>query len=173
MWIQIEVHDVKSWTVYNFVVILSGGSCLCVGPYLLMCVCVCVCVCVCLCLCVCVCVCVRACVRACVCACVRAYVFIHGPVLYVCYKIGLVVCKWPLFNLQTIATGWGTAEMVMTKVLPLWVGARGVEFEWTNLQSALDSNINLVRCFILYHNSHTCFYILLNTLMNTEQNVAT
>ncbi|XP_064407746.1 BOS complex subunit TMEM147-like [Halichondria panicea] len=42
------------------------------------------------------------------------------------------------------AVGWGTAEMVMTKVLPLWVGARGVEFEWTNLQSALDSNLNLL-----------------------------
>ena len=40
--------------------------------------------------------------------------------------------------------GWGTAEMVMTKVLPLWVGARGVEFEWTNIQAALESNLNLV-----------------------------
>ena len=46
------------------------------------------------------------------------------------------------------ALGWGTAEMVMTKVLPLWVGARGVEFEWTNLQSALDSNLNLVSHYL-------------------------
>ena len=41
--------------------------------------------------------------------------------------------------------GWGTAEMVVTKVVPLWFGAKGVEFQWVNLQGALDSNINLVR----------------------------
>ena len=46
--------------------------------------------------------------------------------------------------------GWGTAEMVLTKVLPLWVGARGVEFEWTNIQSALDSNLNLVSTIYNY-----------------------
>ena len=34
--------------------------------------------------------------------------------------------------------------MVTTKVIPLWVGARGVEFQWDNIQSALDSNVNLV-----------------------------
>ena len=34
--------------------------------------------------------------------------------------------------------------MVGTKVIPLWVGAMGVEFQWWNLQSALESNINLV-----------------------------
>ena len=40
--------------------------------------------------------------------------------------------------------GWGTAEMAVTKVVPLWFGARGVEFQWANFQGALDSNINLV-----------------------------
>ena len=40
--------------------------------------------------------------------------------------------------------GWGTAEMAGTKIIPLWVGARGVEFQWTNLQSALDANVSLV-----------------------------
>ena len=37
--------------------------------------------------------------------------------------------------------------MAGTKVIPLWVGARGVEFQWDNLQSALDANINLVGCY--------------------------
>ena len=32
----------------------------------------------------------------------------------------------------------------MTKVVPLWFGAKGVEFQWDNIQGALDSNINLV-----------------------------
>ena len=40
--------------------------------------------------------------------------------------------------------GWDTAEMAGTKVIPLWVGARGVEFQWTNLQSAHAANISLV-----------------------------
>ncbi|KAM9258082.1 BOS complex subunit TMEM147, partial [Morus bassanus] len=29
--------------------------------------------------------------------------------------------------------------------VPLWVGARGVEFDWRHLQMGLDSNISLVR----------------------------
>lgn len=44
-----------------------------------------------------------------------------------------------------LTIGWGTAELLGTKVIPLWVGARGVEFSWNNLQTALDANINLVR----------------------------
>ena len=43
-----------------------------------------------------------------------------------------------------VLIGWGTAEMAGTKIIPLWVGARGVEFQWTNLQSALDANVSLV-----------------------------
>jgi len=39
-----------------------------------------------------------------------------------------------------------TAKLLVTKVIPLWVGARGVEFRWINQQSALDANINLVSC---------------------------
>ena len=40
--------------------------------------------------------------------------------------------------------GWATAELIMTKFLPLWVGARGVEFDWKYIQMSLDSNISLV-----------------------------
>ena len=45
-----------------------------------------------------------------------------------------------------LSVGWGTAELLGTKVIPLWVGARGVEFRWINLQTALDANMNLVSC---------------------------
>lgn len=41
--------------------------------------------------------------------------------------------------------GWATAELIMTKFFPLWVGARGMEFDWKYMQMSLDSNINLVR----------------------------
>ena len=33
----------------------------------------------------------------------------------------------------------------MTKLLPLWVGARGVEFDWKYMQMSFDANISLVR----------------------------
>ncbi|NXS78691.1 TM147 protein, partial [Erpornis zantholeuca] len=33
----------------------------------------------------------------------------------------------------------------LPRCVPLWVGARGVEFDWRHLQMGLDSNISLVR----------------------------
>jgi hypothetical protein len=43
-----------------------------------------------------------------------------------------------------LSTGWATAELVMTKLLPLWVGARGIEFDWKYMQMSFDANIALV-----------------------------
>lgn len=40
--------------------------------------------------------------------------------------------------------GWATAELLMTRFLPLWFGARGVEFDWKYIQMSFDSNISLV-----------------------------
>ena len=40
--------------------------------------------------------------------------------------------------------GWATAELVMTRVVPMWVGARGTEFDWKYIQLSLESNVNLV-----------------------------
>ena len=53
--------------------------------------------------------------------------------------------------------------MAVTKVVPLWFGARGVEFQWANLQGALDSNINLVsltlQCGLVLCTVHTYIQI--------------
>ena len=54
----------------------------------------------------------------------------------------MVVLTWFL-------AGWGTAEMAVTKIVPFWFSARGVEFQWANLQGALDSNINLVSYIVV------------------------
>nr|XP_041568368.1 transmembrane protein 147 isoform X2 [Taeniopygia guttata] len=43
------------------------------------------------------------------------------------------------------ALGWASAELLTARCVPLWVGARGVEFDWRHLQMGLDSNISLVR----------------------------
>jgi len=41
--------------------------------------------------------------------------------------------------------GWATAELILTRCFPLWVGARGLEFDWKYIQLSFDSNINLVQ----------------------------
>uniref|UniRef100_A0A8C9L191 BOS complex subunit TMEM147 n=1 Tax=Serinus canaria TaxID=9135 RepID=A0A8C9L191_SERCA len=41
------------------------------------------------------------------------------------------------------ALGWASAELLTARCVPLWVGARGVEFDWRHLQMGLDSNISL------------------------------
>ena len=34
--------------------------------------------------------------------------------------------------------------LLFFRVVPLWVGARGVEFDWKYIQMSLDSNVSLV-----------------------------
>jgi len=40
--------------------------------------------------------------------------------------------------------GWAMAELVLTRLVFLWVGARGVEFDWRYIQKSFDANISLV-----------------------------
>jgi hypothetical protein len=40
--------------------------------------------------------------------------------------------------------GWAGAELGTTRVIPLWVGARGTEFDWKYMQMSFDANICLV-----------------------------
>ena len=41
--------------------------------------------------------------------------------------------------------GWGFAEALLGKFMPLWFDTRGVEFHWENVIMGLDANIRLVR----------------------------
>ncbi|KAG6802300.1 transmembrane protein [Apis mellifera caucasica] len=45
----------------------------------------------------------------------------------------------------TAGVGWAGAEVLLTRFLLLWVGARGAEFDWKYIQKSLESNINLVQ----------------------------
>lgn len=47
-------------------------------------------------------------------------------------------------KLITAGLGWATAEVILSRGLLLWVGARGAEFSWIYIQKCLDSNISLV-----------------------------
>ncbi|XP_050525902.1 transmembrane protein 147 isoform X2 [Daktulosphaira vitifoliae] len=44
----------------------------------------------------------------------------------------------------TAGVGWAGAEILLTRFLLLWVGARGTEFDWKYIQKCLESNINLM-----------------------------
>ncbi|XP_046663768.1 transmembrane protein 147 [Homalodisca vitripennis] len=45
----------------------------------------------------------------------------------------------------TAGVGWAGAELVLSRCLLLWVGARGAEFDWKYIQKSLESNISLVQ----------------------------
>ena len=40
--------------------------------------------------------------------------------------------------------GWAFAELVLTRVIFLWVGARGIEFDWKYIQNSFEANIRHV-----------------------------
>jgi hypothetical protein len=52
-----------------------------------------------------------------------------------------------------IGLGWSLGENILSRLAPLWMGARGLEFEWKYIQMAILSNINML------------FYISLVTLV--------
>ncbi|XP_038669398.1 transmembrane protein 147 isoform X3 [Scyliorhinus canicula] len=48
------------------------------------------------------------------------------------------------YKIMVAAMGWSTAELIMSRCIPLWVGARGIEFDWKYIQMSFDSNISLL-----------------------------
>lgn len=45
----------------------------------------------------------------------------------------------------TAGIGWATAEVILSRALLLWVGARGAEFDWKYIQKCLESNVSLIQ----------------------------
>lgn len=45
----------------------------------------------------------------------------------------------------TAGIGWATAEVILSRALLLWVGARGQEFDWRYIQKCLESNVSLIQ----------------------------
>lgn len=48
-------------------------------------------------------------------------------------------------KLITAGLGWATAEVILSRGLLLWFGARGSEFAWLYIQKCLESNVLLVQ----------------------------
>ncbi|KAG5894582.1 hypothetical protein JTB14_017162 [Gonioctena quinquepunctata] len=67
----------------------------------------------------------------------------------------------------TAGIGWATAEVILSRALLLWVGARGAEFDWIYIQRCLESNILLVQHII------TATLVWLWSRHDLKQNVRT
>jgi hypothetical protein len=52
----------------------------------------------------------------------------------------------PCPNANPSPPGWALADSLVSRLPLFWFSARGLEFSWSFLQSALDANIALVRC---------------------------
>nr|XP_039254237.1 transmembrane protein 147-like [Styela clava] len=50
----------------------------------------------------------------------------------------------PELKVLIAGMGWSGAEVVFTNLIPFWVGARGLEFDWKFMRMSLDANITLV-----------------------------
>ncbi|KAF5300001.1 hypothetical protein FQR65_LT09257 [Abscondita terminalis] len=48
-------------------------------------------------------------------------------------------------KILTAGIGWATAEVILSRALLLWVGARGAEFDWKYINKCLESNIVLMQ----------------------------
>lgn len=44
----------------------------------------------------------------------------------------------------TAGVGWAGAEIILSRCVMLWIGARGQEFHWKYIQKCFESNVSLV-----------------------------
>lgn len=54
----------------------------------------------------------------------------------------------------TAGVGWAGAELILSRCILLWVGARGAEFDWKYIQKSLESNISLVGMVTINYNEN-------------------
>ncbi|CAB4060488.1 Transmembrane protein 147 [Lepeophtheirus salmonis] len=52
-------------------------------------------------------------------------------------------------KIMIAGVGWAFAELFLTRVIFLWVGARGIEFDWKYILKSFDANISLVHFITL------------------------
>eukprot|EP00274_Cyanoptyche_gloeocystis_P002839 CAMPEP_0196660506 /NCGR_PEP_ID=MMETSP1086-20130531/40120_1 /TAXON_ID=77921 /ORGANISM="Cyanoptyche gloeocystis , Strain SAG4.97" /LENGTH=354 /DNA_ID=CAMNT_0041994949 /DNA_START=37 /DNA_END=1098 /DNA_ORIENTATION=+ len=64
--------------------------------------------------------------------------------------IGLhYVLKWSrgsdrIVKILGVGLGWGTAESILFRLAPVWLGAKGMEFDWSVIYTSIEANISLL-----------------------------
>eukprot|EP00465_Bigelowiella_longifila_P004778 CAMPEP_0185262682 /NCGR_PEP_ID=MMETSP1359-20130426/10770_1 /TAXON_ID=552665 /ORGANISM="Bigelowiella longifila, Strain CCMP242" /LENGTH=155 /DNA_ID=CAMNT_0027849701 /DNA_START=212 /DNA_END=679 /DNA_ORIENTATION=+ len=48
-------------------------------------------------------------------------------------------------RILAVALGWAGAEAIVHYLIPLWIGARDIEFSWEYIEMGLLSNINILQ----------------------------
>ncbi|XP_062499456.1 BOS complex subunit TMEM147-like [Corticium candelabrum] len=66
-----------------------------------------------------------------------------GDVIGIYFVLSKISGKGEMKILVT-GLGWSAAELATTRLIPLWVGARGTEFNWNYMLMSFDANICLV-----------------------------
>lgn len=67
-------------------------------------------------------------------------------------------------KLISAGLGWAAAEVILSRGLMLWIGARGAEFSWLYIQKCLESNISLVSCCSMIIIMETFSFKYLNSI---------
>jgi len=49
-------------------------------------------------------------------------------------------------KILAVGLGWAAGESIVMRLAPLWIGARGNEFDWNYIFMAVESNISLILC---------------------------
>ncbi|CAH8450550.1 unnamed protein product [Schistosoma margrebowiei] len=55
------------------------------------------------------------------------------------------------FNVVASSVGWSIASLVATRYVPIWVGTRGLEFDWKYLCLSYEANLDLVDTFVMFY----------------------
>lgn len=58
------------------------------------------------------------------------------------------ISSWRSDICFSLFIGWAFADSALHRLLPLWVGARGLEFTWEHILQGLEANANLVSNFL-------------------------
>jgi len=67
-----------------------------------------------------------------------------GDVLGVFLIMNYVRLNISDLKILAVGLGWATGESFVMRLAPLWIGARGNEFDWSYIVMAVESNISLV-----------------------------
>merc|ERR1711907_665865 len=62
---------------------------------------------------------------------------------------GMALAMRQVRGQRSVAFGWSVADTVMRRLLPLWIGARALEWTTDHIQSAVESNIALAATMTL------------------------
>ncbi|CAH8443099.1 unnamed protein product [Schistosoma turkestanicum] len=55
------------------------------------------------------------------------------------------------FNVVASSVGWSLASLIATRYVPIWVGTRGLEFDWKYLCLSYEANLDLIDTFVMFY----------------------